>query len=189
MILAELKDPRFQDYHLFFTNEITPAFIETLATNDPNDRIKSLQEVYLDYFAIGRNVYTLNIPSTVSLLKPKEQWLEPQNQLMDRMYQGLLSVIMSLRVIPQVRYLTNSDACFTLAHRLSRKLEIEATEKRSDYRIDDRAILIIMERKEDVVTPLLIPWTYQAMIHEFIGLANNKVDLVNKQKIALGVIE
>jgi vacuolar protein sorting-associated protein 45 len=27
------------------------------------------------------------------------------------------------------------------------------------------------------------------MIHEFIGLANNKVDLVNKQKIALGVIE
>jgi vacuolar protein sorting-associated protein 45 len=108
---------------------------------------------------------------------------------MDRMYQGLLSVIMSLRVIPQVRYLTNSDACFTLAHRLSRKLEIEATEKRSDYRIDDRAILIIMERKEDVVTPLLIPWTYQAMIHEFIGLANNKVDLVNKQKISLGVIE
>jgi vacuolar protein sorting-associated protein 45 len=71
MILAELKDPRFQDYHLFFTNEITPAFIDTLATNDPNDRIKSLQEVYLDYFAIGRNVYTLNIPSTVSLLKPK----------------------------------------------------------------------------------------------------------------------
>ena len=33
-----------------------------------------------------------------------------------------------------------------------------------------------------MVTPLLIPWTYQAMIHEFIGIANNKVDIVNKQK-------
>lgn len=63
------------------------------------------------------------------------------------------------------------------------------TEKRSDYRVDDRAIVIITERKEDIVTPLLVPWTYQAMIHEFIGLANNKVDLVNKQKIALGVME
>jgi|JI6StandDraft_1071083.scaffolds.fasta_scaffold01667_7 vacuolar protein sorting-associated protein 45 len=72
MIITELKDPRFQDYHLFFTNEISSQFIETLATNDPNDRIKTLQEVYLDFFAIGRNVFTLNIPSTVSLIKPKE---------------------------------------------------------------------------------------------------------------------
>jgi vacuolar protein sorting-associated protein 45 len=121
--------------------------IETLATNDPNDRIKALQEVYLDYFAIGRNVYTLNIPSTISLMKPKEHWSETQTQILDRMYCGLLSVVMSLRVIPQVRYLTSSDACFSLAHRLAKKLDIEINEKRSDYRIDDRAILIITERK------------------------------------------
>jgi hypothetical protein len=48
--------------------------------------------------------------------------------------------------------------------------------------LDQRAILIITERKEDVVTPLLTPWTYLAMLHEFIGVFNNKVDIINKQK-------
>lgn len=74
MIINELKDPRFQEYHLFFTNEISSQSIETLATNDTGDRIKTLQEVYIDFFAIGRNVFTLNIPCTVSLMKPKENW-------------------------------------------------------------------------------------------------------------------
>lgn len=59
-------------------------------------------------------------------------------------------------------------------------------QKQSDYPHDERAILIITERKEDPVTPLLTPWTYQAMIHEFIGIFNNKVDIVNKQKAFLG---
>ena len=36
------------------------------------------------------------------------------------------------------------------------------------------------------MTPLLTPWTYEAMLHEFIGIYNNKVDIVNKQKAFLG---
>ena len=36
------------------------------------------------------------------------------------------------------------------------------------------------------MTPLLTPWTYEAMLHEFIGIFNNKVDIVNKQKAFLG---
>lgn len=59
-------------------------------------------------------------------------------------------------------------------------------EKQSDYPHDERAILIITERKQDPVTPLLTPWTYEAMLHEFIGIFNNKVDIVNKQKAFLG---
>jgi len=35
------------------------------------------------------------------------------------------------------------------------------------------------------VTPLLTPWTYLAMIHEFLGISNNKIDIVNKQKAIL----
>jgi vacuolar protein sorting-associated protein 45 len=32
----------------------------------------------------------------------------------------------------------------------------------------------------------MTPWTYEAMLHEFIGIFNNKVDIVNKQKAFLG---
>jgi vacuolar protein sorting-associated protein 45 len=46
-------------------------------------------------------------------------------------------------------------------------------------------LLIITERKEDVVTPLMTPWTYEAMLHELFGIYNNKVDIKNKQKAFL----
>lgn len=35
--------------------------------------------------------------------------------------------------------------------------------------------LIIMERSEDPVSPLLNQWTYEAMVHELIGITNNRV--------------
>ena len=32
-------------------------------------------------------------------------------------------------------------------------------------------------RREDPVTPLLTQWTYQAMVHQLIGIKNNRVSL------------
>lgn len=74
LIKEELKDPKYMEYYIFFTNEITSKQIETLAQSDPSDRIKALQEVYLDFFALSRNSFTLNIPSTISLNKSKDLW-------------------------------------------------------------------------------------------------------------------
>jgi len=41
--------------------------IDKLAEADPSDKIKNIQEVYLDYYAVGRNIFSLNIPTTVAL--------------------------------------------------------------------------------------------------------------------------
>jgi vacuolar protein sorting-associated protein 45 len=37
--------------------------------------------------------------------------------------------------------------------------------------------VLILDRREDPVTPLLNQWTYQAMIHELLGIHRNRVDL------------
>jgi hypothetical protein len=37
--------------------------------------------------------------------------------------------------------------------------------------------LLLVDRREDPVSPLLNQWTYQAMIHEIVGIENNKVHL------------
>jgi len=34
-----------------------------------------------------------------------------------------------------------------------------------------------LDRRDDPVTPLLTQWTYQAMVHEMLGIKNNRVDL------------
>lgn len=38
-------------------------------------------------------------------------------------------------------------------------------------------LLLILDRLDDPVTPLLSQWTYQAMVHELLGLNNNRVVL------------
>ena len=37
--------------------------------------------------------------------------------------------------------------------------------------------MLILDRKDDPVTPLLLQWTFQAMVHELLGLQDNRVDL------------
>lgn len=41
------------------------------------------------------------------------------------------------------------------------------------------SLQLVLDRREDPVTPLLSQWTYQAMVHELLpkGISNNLVDL------------
>ncbi len=43
--------------------------------------------------------------------------------------------------------------------------------------MDTPPILLILDRRNDPVTPLLSQWTYQALVHEMIGIQNGRVDL------------
>lgn len=40
-----------------------------------------------------------------------------------------------------------------------------------------------MDRRNDPVTPLLNQWTYQAMVHDLLGITNGRVDLSNMPDI------
>lgn len=37
--------------------------------------------------------------------------------------------------------------------------------------------LLILDRRDDPLTPLLTPWTYQAMVHQCLGIDKNTVNL------------
>jgi vacuolar protein sorting-associated protein 45 len=50
---------------------------------------------------------------------------------------------------------------------------------KNDFDTNSRCVLLITERKEDPVTPLLNQWNYQAMLHELIGLENNRIMIEN----------
>lgn len=50
-----------------------------------------------------------------------------------------------------------------------------------DFGARSNPIVLLLDRKDDPVTPLLTQWTYQAMIHELIGLNDGKVLLKGKK--------
>ena len=54
-------------------------------------------------------------------------------------------------------------------------------ERKSDLfdfrRVDTPPLLLIVDRRDDPITPLLMQWTYQAMIHEILTIHNGRVSL------------
>ena len=46
-------------------------------------------------------------------------------------------------------------------------------------------LLLILDRRNDPVTPLLSQWTYQAMVHELIGIQNGRVRIDGEEKLEL----
>ncbi|KAI7694324.1 hypothetical protein SSS_04169 [Sarcoptes scabiei] len=44
---------------------------------------------------------------------------------------------------------------------------------------ESQSILLILDRKLDPITPLLIKWTYQAMLHELLTITNNRISLAH----------
>lgn len=74
---------------------------------------------------------------------------------------------------PQLRFRSGSKSAQRIATELSSKLR---SLRFSFPDIPERdAVCIILDRKDDPVTPLLSQWTYQSMIHELIGIQDGKV--------------
>lgn len=79
--------------------------------------------------------------------------------------------MLSLRRGFRVRYSGSSDVAARVARSLCQLTEVEQREL-FDFGERDGAsncTVLILDRREDPVTPLLSQWTYQAMVHELLG--------------------
>mmetsp|Transcript_14787 Transcript_14787/g.22098 ORF Transcript_14787/g.22098 Transcript_14787/m.22098 type:complete len:586 (+) Transcript_14787:26-1783(+) len=172
----ELRSPKYSEYYLFFSNVISVNHLQALAKADEHESVCQVKEYYCDYFTIHRDLFTLNIPSCISLEPSVHQ------QLLNRICDGVASVLLSLKKNPIIRYQKNSE----LSQRVSQELARRMVEERSLFvhrRSDVQApVLLIIDRRNDPVTPLLSQWTYQAIVHELIGVKNNRVHLKSSSR-------
>ena len=86
------------------------------------------------------------------------------------------------------RYQRGSELCEKLAQSLH---HLTTSEERELFDFGKRGggetapMIMMLDRKEDPVTPLLLQWTYQAMVHELIGIESNRVDLTQTPGVSL----
>jgi len=97
--------------------------------------------------------------------------------MVDRTVDGVTSLLLSMKKLPVIRYLASSTKCIRLAREVAERVNTEG--ELFSFRNKRRSppLLLIIDRREDPVTPLLKQWTYQAMAHELIGIHNNVLDL------------
>jgi vacuolar protein sorting-associated protein 45 len=178
LLTAEIKAPRFQAYYLYFTNLVSPLHLQELAEADAiKENVQEVHEFYGDFIALDSCHFTVPCSRNELLLGPRVGMslsLSQENEMIDRFVQGLSALFMAVKRRPVIRYQLGSD----LAHRLADSLYQLTYKQQSQvfhFGSPAQPIVLLLDRKDDPVTPLLTQWTYQAMIHELLGMQDGKV--------------
>ncbi|KAK4218130.1 Sec1-like protein [Rhypophila decipiens] len=175
LLIDELRDPKYGEYHLFFSNIIKKSTLERLAEADDHEVVTVVQEHFLDYVVINPDLFSLNMsaPSHRLWAGNPDTWNADSLQ---RASEGIIAVLLSLKKKPLIRYQRNSPVAKKLASEV--RYCITQEDQLFDFRkVDTPPILLILDRREDPITPLLTQWTYQAMVHHHLGIHNGRVDL------------
>jgi hypothetical protein len=173
-LIDELREPKYGEYNLYFSNVVKKSSLERLAEADDHEVVKVVQEHFADFIVVNPDLFTLDLtyPKRIWSNSP-DQW---NNEALQRSTEGIIGVLLALKKKPLIRYEKNS----LLAKKLATEVRYHITQEEQLFdfrRVDTPPILLILDRRDDPITPLLSQWTYQAMVHELLGIKNGRVDL------------
>jgi vacuolar protein sorting-associated protein 45 len=156
-----------------FSNIVKKSSLERLAEADDHEIVRIVQEYFADYLVINPDLFSLGMQRRLWSTSP-EMW---DTDVLTRSVEGIMAVLLSLKKKPLIRYEKNSHIGKKLAGEI--KYMITKEEQLFDFgrMADTPPVLLILDRRNDPVTPLLSQWTYQAMVHELLGINNGRVDL------------
>ena len=175
LLIDEFREPKYGEYYLYFSNVVKKSSLERLAEADDHEVVRAVQEHFADYIVVNPDLFTLDLgsPSQRIWSSNPDLW---NIDALQRATDGLIGVLLSLKKKPLIRYEKNS----LLAKKLATEVRHHVTHEDQlfDFRtVDTPPILLILDRRDDPITPLLTQWTYQAMVHELLGIHNGRVDL------------
>ncbi len=174
-LIDELREPKYGEYYIYFSNVVKKSSLERLAEADDHEVVKLVQEHFADFLIINPDLFSLNfaLPRQRVWSTTPDLWNADSLQ---RTTEGLIAILLALKKKPLIRYEKNS----LLAKKLATEVRYSMSQEDQlfDFRkVDTPPILLILDRREDPATPLLNQWTYQAMVHQLIGIQNGRVQL------------
>ncbi|KAF8322629.1 Sec1-domain-containing protein [Clavulina sp. PMI_390] len=175
-IRQELGEPKYGEYYLYFSNVLSKSVIEGLAEADTFELVREVQEFFADYSPILPYLFSLNhTPSEKEPLYGSSSTSWSTDALRSTVH-SISAVLLSLKKKPLIRYERMSPMAKRLGSEVKKFTEDNAA--LFDFRpTQTPPVLVILDRLNDPVTPLLSQWTYQAMVHELLGIINGRVDL------------
>lgn len=146
-----------------------------MAEADDHEVVRAVQEYFADFHVVNPDLMSLNLSYPQDRLWSTGPPLWNPDSLR-RASEGLVALMLALKKKPLIRHAKNS----LLARKLATEVRYQVTQEEQLFefrKMDTPPILLILDRREDPLTPLLTQWTYQAMVHELLGIHNGRVDL------------
>lgn len=159
----ELRAPHFGGYELYLNSTISKGQLEEVAKADEFEVVSKVMELFQDYLIVNSNLFQVS-------LSQENNIIEEAN--------SLSTLLLSIGKCPIIKY----DESSLDLKKLSSEILYGINSNSNNNLFEDLnkttdvpPMLLLLDRKFDLITPLVTPWTYQSMIHELIGIKNNVV--------------
>ncbi|EGC40177.1 hypothetical protein DICPUDRAFT_147033 [Dictyostelium purpureum] len=164
--------PHYLAIHLFLTSKLPDAEFKKLSASIAVQRIKTFKELNLEYLAIESQSFHFDQNNSLPSLFSPEAFdsTEEQNRIATR----LVSLCVSLNECPIIRFSRSNPVSALVASFTQEKIDSVMKNVKSFRPNDDRATLLILDRSQDPLTPLIHEFTYQAMVYDLFDIQNDK---------------
>lgn len=146
-------------------------------------RVKVLKEVNLDFLTKEAGAFHFDMgkkPSIYSDLYLSNS--STYNPLLDRIISKLVTVCATLNEYPHVRFPVKNTLCKDLAFLFQQKMnEFVGSNSEWWYNGDglhpntERATLLLLDRKDDCLSPLIHEFTYEAMVNDLLPIDDDRI--------------
>lgn len=166
-----------QAVFVYFLGRVSDSLVERLKECRPLlSRLKTFAELNIDFIAKESRAYHLDLRSSFRNIYGKRSKVE--HFIADK----LLTVCATLHEYPHVRYPRQSRFCHALAKAFNSKME-HFLRSNPDFWYygdgihmeRDRSSLLLLDRKDDLLSPLMHEFTYQALVEDLLPLTEDDI--------------
>lgn len=174
------KTPQYtSNVHLFICGTITKEGMNLIKKARIRKHLKTFQEVYCDFLALESNVFHFNRPESFSKIYMTTD--KVNGELQDEAVQ-LFNALVTMEEDPYIRYAKCSKRASGVAsvfqdYYAQMKPKMKGLQTRPN-----RATLLILDRSQDPVAPLMHEVTYQCMIKDLIATDQKYLSLKSEEK-------
>eukprot|EP00403_Amphidinium_massartii_P003614 CAMPEP_0178378808 /NCGR_PEP_ID=MMETSP0689_2-20121128/4616_1 /TAXON_ID=160604 /ORGANISM="Amphidinium massartii, Strain CS-259" /LENGTH=604 /DNA_ID=CAMNT_0019998887 /DNA_START=11 /DNA_END=1822 /DNA_ORIENTATION=- len=189
-IQDDLSKGLYESYYINFASSVPRSLLEELAKGtlraNAAQKVHSIVDRYVSFVSLSSTLFSLNLPCVYRTLHSPSITEREINQYVERIVDGLMSVLVTMRVLPIIRCPPN-EVAEVVARRLEQRIrELLQTKDAAelfsgaargsiDAAASQRPLLCIFDRDVDLAAMLHHTWTYQSMAHDILGMRLNKL--------------
>ena len=168
--------------------------LRQIAESDIYEKVKHIYEYYSDFVPVNPDLWTIQCRNSIPMTMSAGTSYAPQHaHQYDRHLHAICHMMLALKKYPtHIRYAKHSPCAEEMANDIVDMIQNDTSDRyyfRNSVSHTNTGnsssssgsggggglVLLIVDRRDDPVTPLLSQWTYQAMVHELLGLNNHRV--------------
>ncbi|CRK28863.1 hypothetical protein BN1708_015344 [Verticillium longisporum] len=154
LLIDELREPKYGEYLLYFTNVVKKSSLERLAEADDHEVVRLVQEHFADFIVINPDLFSLGIalPQQRTWSAAADAW---NPEALQKSAAGLIAVLLALKKKPLIRYAKTSLAARKLATEV--RYHMTQEEQLFDFRKVDTPPVPLSIRSVQAATSSIAP--------------------------------